>query len=327
MTSACTVHILYENPAWLPPLLEALEAENLPHVLHEVWRGTIDISSEPEPGIYLNRMSPSSHTRGHLESVDYMVELLAWLEHHGRRVINGSRAFAMEISKLRQHLALERHGILSPRTVLTVGREALLSAADTFEGTFITKHNQGGKGLGIRMFDSKRDLKAYVDTDAFDAGPRGQVLLQQYIEPREPFITRVELVGGKFLFALRSDTSQGFELCPSDACQVGAPDVCPADGGAKFAVAPITADDPLVAKYIALCEAEQIEVAGIEFVEDADGRRYTYDINGTTNYNSAVCEQAGVDGMREIARYIHRLVQPIAKVRRPVRLQQAAQLD
>ena len=59
-------------------------------------------------------------------------------------------------------------------------------------------------------------------------------------------------------------------------------------------------------QYLALCQAERIEVAGIEFVEDAEGRRYTYDINANTNYNSALGKQVGVDGMLELARYLER---------------------
>ena len=110
------------------------------------------------------------------------------------------------------------------------------------------------------------------------------MILQQYIKSPEPFITRVEVVGKQFVLAMRSSTSDGFELCPSDACQLGGqsnPDVCPAEGPAsKFSTSPLTADDPLVAKYIAMCEGEGLDLAGIEFVEDADGNRYTYDING-----------------------------------------------
>jgi hypothetical protein len=51
-------------------------------------------------------------------------------------------------------------------------------------------------------------------------------------------------------------------------------------------------------------KAEGLEVAGIEFVEDRQGRRYTYDINGTTNYNSGVGREVGIDGMRALARYL-----------------------
>lgn len=313
MTSA-DVHILYENPDWLPGLRSGLEAEGLRYRLIEVHHGKLDPGAAPEPGVYVNRMSPSSHTRGHEESVGLTIEWLAYLEHYGRRVVNGSRAFGLEISKLRQDLALRRHGIRTPRTVLAVGRAELLSLARDFDGSFITKHNQGGKGLGISLFRDARELEAHLDSGSFDPGPRGQVLLQQYISPKEPFITRVEIVDGRFLYALRSDTRDGFELCPDDGCALpsAAPDVCPADGGAKFTPSPLTAEDELVKSYLRLCAAEGIDVAGIEFVEDAEGRRYTYDINGTTNYNSAVGAQLGVDGMREIARFVGRLLRQAA---------------
>jgi hypothetical protein len=134
------------------------------------------------------------------------------------------------------------------------------------------------------------------------------MLIQQYIEAAEPFITRVELVGDRFLFAMRSDTEGGFELCPADACQVppANPDVCPIDGGAKFQASPLRADDPLVRSYLRMMKSEGLDVAGIEFVEDAAGNRFTYDINGTTNYNSALGREVGVDGMLMLARLIRR---------------------
>ena len=307
-----TVHILYENPAWLPPLQAALEAEGFPYRCVEVWRGVIDARTEPPEGIYLNRMSPSSHTRGHHESVALMREWLLWLEAWDRRIINGSRALELEVSKLQQDLVLNRYGIRTPRTVLAVGRDEILNAAKTFEGPFITKHNQGGKGLGIRLFESTEKLAKHLDSAEFEAGPNGQVVLQEYVRSPQPFITRIEIVGGRFLFSMRSSTISGFELCPSDACHptVAESNVCPADGSALFSRSPVTADDPLVRQYLELCRGEGIEVAGIEFVEDAEGRRYTYDINGNSNYNGVFGREIGIDGMREVSRYLKNVVVP-----------------
>jgi glutathione synthase/RimK-type ligase-like ATP-grasp enzyme len=74
-------------------------------------------------------MSPSSHTRGHRESVDYTRELLVWLESHGRRVINGSRALALEISKVRQYEALRQAGLRTPHTVAVAGGPQTLKEA------------------------------------------------------------------------------------------------------------------------------------------------------------------------------------------------------
>lgn len=313
MSKLPTIHVLYENPAWLPPLCQALEAEGLPLRLHEIWHGVVDPACPPEAGIWLNRVSPSSHTRGHGESVALMREVLAWLEDHGRRVVNGSRAFEIEVSKLRQDSVLRRHGIRTPRTVLAVGRERALEAARSFERPFLTKHNQGGKGLGIRLCRTAAELAAHLDDPAFEPAPNGQIVLQEYVEAPEPFVTRVELVGGRFLFAMKSSTVGGFELCPSDACQAERrpePDVCPADGSATFSPSPLGPGDPLVRQYEQLCAAEGIEIAGIEFVEDGEGLRYTYDINANTNYNAALGQRIGVDGMREVARWLrHRASQ------------------
>jgi hypothetical protein len=308
--------VLYENPDWLPPLVAGLESEGFDVDLIDVASGSIDPSSAPQDGIWLNRISPSSHTRGHQHTVQLTREFLFWLESHGRRTLNGLDAFELEMSKLRQDLVLRRHGILTPKTLLGVGHDQLRAIARRFDGPFITKHNQGGKGLGIELFRSHVAFDDHLASGAFDAGPDGKVVLQRYIEPAEPFITRVELVGGEFLYAMRSTTDQGFELCPSDACQLQA-DNCPADGsmpttvaGSEFAPSPLTADDPLVRQLEAMCRSERLEMAGIEFVEDSEGNRYTYDINGTTNDSGVLGERIGVDGMREVARYLRTVVVP-----------------
>ena len=308
-----TINILYENPGWIPPLQDALEREGFRVRLVHVNEGSIDPSSPPPDGIWINRISPSSHTRGHVHTVELARQLLFWLESSGRRVINGLSAFELEMSKLRQDLVLRRHGIRTPRTVLAVGRKHLLRAAATFDGPFITKHDQGGKGLGIRLFHDPHDLAAHLDGEGFDAGPGARMILQEYISAPEPFITRVEIVGGRFLFAMRSSTADGFELCPSDVCN---PMPAQKTGAAGlFGPSPITANDPLVQQYIRLCDKEGIEIAGIEFVEDALGHRYTYDINGTTNYNQALGARIGVDGMREVARYVRGVAADDARLR------------
>jgi glutathione synthase/RimK-type ligase-like ATP-grasp enzyme len=313
MSHLPTIHVLYENPNWLPPLLDGLTSEGFDSVrLVELTEGLIDPLQAPPEGIWINRISPSSHTRGHASTIELGREVLFWLQVHGRRVINGLDAFELEVSKLRQDLVLNRWGIRTPRTVLALGRDAILQAAVTFDGPFITKHNQGGKGLGIHLFQSVDALAEWLDDPAFDAGPGGKIILQEFIEAPEPYITRVEIVGGRFVLAMRSNTEQGFQLCPSDACQVQSnPDVCPADGGgSKFSPSALTEQDAIVQQYIAMCQGEGIDVAGIEFIEDARGNKYTYDINGTTNYSGALGKRIGIDGMREFARYLRSVVVP-----------------
>ena len=65
---------------------------------------------------------------------------------------------------------------------------------------------------------------------------------------------------------------------------------------------------PLVQKYLRMIQSEGIDLAGIEYVEGANGVRYTYDINGTTNYNNQLGAQIGVFGMTEVAKFIKKEV-------------------
>jgi hypothetical protein len=296
-----TVHVLYENPDWLPPLVRALEVRGLPHRTWFLEGGEIDLAAVPPEGVYVNRMSPSAHTRGHQGGVAFLREYLPVLEHHGRRVINGSAAFALEVSKVRQDITLRAAGILTPHTVAVIGTAGLLEAARKLGTPFLTKHNQGGKGLGVKLFRELGAFEAFLASGELPEPPDGVTLLQRYIQPPEPFITRVEIVGGQFQYALRSSTAEGFELCPADTCAVEEGAFCPV-GPAKFTLRPeITERDPLVQKYLAYCEQHGLDVAGIEFVEDAQGNRYTYDVNANSNYNQAVEVEHGLDGMGAIA--------------------------
>ncbi|WP_354470917.1 ATP-grasp domain-containing protein [Lysinibacillus parviboronicapiens] len=123
---------------------------------------------------------------------------------------------------MHQYTALEVAGIQTPKTVATVGKNQLVAAAEKIGTTsFITKHNRAGKGLGVQLFHSVEALEAYAHSSTFESPVDGITLVQQYIKAPEPYITRCEFVGGKFLYAVRVDTSDGFELCPAEACQIG----------------------------------------------------------------------------------------------------------
>ena len=99
-----------------------------------------------------------------------------------------------------------------------------------------------------------------------------------------------------------------FELCRR-ACQASASIPTSAcDGAATFSASPLGPDDALVRQYQAFCAAERIDIAGIELVEDAEGNRYTYDVNANTNYNATLGKQLGIDGMAEVARWLAREV-------------------
>ena len=300
------IHVIHENAVWLEPLAEALDRQVLPWRDWFLDRGVFDLSRPPPAGIFYNRMSASSHTRDHRYAAELTAAVLAWLERHGRRVINGSRALDLEISKARQYAALEVAGIHTPDTVLVAGKDLLVATAKQHfaAGAFILKPNRGGKGLGVRLFYTVDALRSYIAGLDYEPPVDGLHLLQEYVRAPVPLITRAEFIGGRFLYAVEVDTSEGFELCPADACAVGDA-ACPATEGARAKFTIIgDIDAGLKRRYEAFLAANDIDVAGIEFVADSAGAVFTYDVNTNTNYNPEAEERAGRSAMATLAGYL-----------------------
>jgi hypothetical protein len=205
--------------------------------------------------------------------------VLAWLVRHGRRVVNGPGALDLEISKARQYAALEAAGVAVPRTVLVAGSGQLASAARAHfaAGSFILKPNGGGKGLGVRLFDRRTRCRP-ISTARNTSRPwMACICCRNTCRASEPVITRAEFVGGRFLYAVEVDTTDGFELCPADAC--AAPLARP-----KFRI--VAGIDPgLRARLETFLADAGVEVAGLELITDAHGRTLAYDVNTNTNYN------------------------------------------
>ncbi|MBM7840992.1 hypothetical protein JOC54_004291 [Alkalihalobacillus xiaoxiensis] len=304
------VYVIHENQEWTAPLFARLDELHIPYEDWHLENGQFNLSSVPPEGVFYNRMSASSHTRNHRFAPELASAVLAWLERYNRVVVNDSRALRLELNKAVQAMQLETFNIKTPKTIVTVGKEQLIEASQSFAGSpFITKHNRAGKGLGVQLFQNPEALKAYAEGTEFEEPIDGITLLQQYIEAPEPFITRCEFVGGKFIYAVRVNTSEGFELCPADACSIE--DMyCPVgeEPSAKFTIDP-TFNDPVLVNYEALLAANGIQIAGIECIRAKDGQLYTYDINTNTNYNSEAEEKANQFGMLEIATYLGSLLQ------------------
>lgn len=302
--------VIHENPAWIGAFADAFDKRGLSWREWLTDQGKVDFGSAPPEGVFYNRMSASSHTRDHRYAPEFTLAVLHWLERHGRRVVNGSRALDLEISKARQYARLELAGIRVPRTVIVAGKDNILNAAENAfgNGPVILKPNRGGKGLGVQLFLSQAGLASYLDSDLYEPPVDDIHLLQDYIKAPEPFITRAEFVGGRFLYAVRVDTSEGFELCPADACNIGDA-FCPvgADPRPKFEIIE-TIDTGLKAKYERFLSDNGIEIAGIEFISGSDCEILTYDVNTNTNYNPAAKAVSGHSATLAVADFLGSLV-------------------
>jgi hypothetical protein len=297
------VHVLHENPDWFAPVGAALDAAGVPYEQWLLSEGAVDLSEVPPAGVFWSRMSASSHTRGHPHAKDHTRGVLSWLEAHGRRVVNGRRVLELEMSKVDQIAALSAAGFDVPRTVAIAGAAGLAATARGLPAPFIAKHNQGGKGLGVRLFGSHDEFDDYLGSPGYERPVDGITLLQEYLRAAEPVITRVEIVGAEFIYAIRADTALGgFQLCPADACAVQE------EPARNLFTLRKDFDHPITGRYLDFARRHGVEIAGFEFIETADGRLVTYDINTTTNYNAGIEAIAPRPAQRAVATYLGRLL-------------------
>lgn len=301
------IYVIHENSEWTVHLTKRLEELNLPYEELFLDKGLVDLTTEPPKGIYYNRISASSHTRNHRFAPELTAAYIAWLEQHGRTVFNGTRALQLEISKVAQQTALEKQGIQTPKTIAAAGKDQIIKAAKKMNGkSFITKHNRAGKGLGVQLFHTVEALEKYVTSENFEDPIDGITLIQEFITSADQSIVRCEFIGGKFLYAVRVDTSEGFELCPADACQIGQ------EQRPMFEILK-NFQHPVLQKYETFLAENEITFAGIEFITDKDGEIYTYDVNTNTNYNSDAEEAARTYAMLEMAKYLGNQLQVTTK--------------
>lgn len=313
-TRACPIAIYYEHPHWFGPLFTELERRDTPHARLHADQHRFDPAERPPYALVFNRMSPSAWLRGHGHAVFYTHHFLGHLERHGVRVINGSRAFTAETSKALQLSLLDRLGLPYPRARVIHRASEAPDAAAGLRFPIVVKPNVGGSGAGIRRFDTARDLaEAASDGGAgLELGPDGTALVQEFIPAEEGRITRVEVLGGRFLYAIRVYSSgDTFNLCPADVCQTtdGAEltrSACPVDAPRNGLRVEGYAPPPeVVADVERIAASSGIEVGGIEYVIDSrDGRLYYYDINALSNFVADAPRVVGFDPVARLADFL-----------------------
>jgi hypothetical protein len=302
-----TIYVLHENDEWMAPFRQAFSNIGLTFVEWHMHHVELDLQQPPPQGVFYNRMSASSHTRGHRSAPEYTLAVLCWLESHQRKVVNGSRALDLEISKLRQYQALRVAGVLVPTTQVARTPTELIHLASHQQEPFIIKPNRGGKGLGVQLVDSITALRTLIKKDQLAHSLDGLYLVQQFINNPLAYITRCEFIGGKLIYAVKVNTDRGFELCPADSCNTNLLN-CPSTNSTdQFSIINGFRDDTLIDQYQSFLQANHIDIAGIEFVTDEQGKTWTYDVNTNTNYNKAAESLTHLCATEEIAHYLSSL--------------------
>ena len=178
----------------------------------------------------------------------------------------------------------------------------------------LLQFSTSGSGAGILRFDTPAQLAAAAATGGLELGPDHTALVQQFIPSEEGRITRVEVLGGRFLYAIRVYSSgETFNLCPADVCQTteGAELVrtaCPVDAPKNgLRVEGYEPPAQIVGDVERIAAACGIEVGGIEYaIDERDGRLYYYDVNALSNFVADAPRVVGFDPFARLADYLER---------------------
>lgn len=308
------IAIYHEHPDWFRPLFAELERRGAPFVPIDARAHRFDPGRDDSQdcALFFNRMSPSAYLRGGAGIIFYTHALLGHLERRGVRVINGADAFRFETSKALQLDLLGSLGLPYPKARVISHPSQAVAAADGLRYPVVVKANIGGSGAGIVRFDSAEALEAAIAADSIDLGIDGTALVQEFVPARDGHITRVETLGGKYLYAINVYLSgESFNLCPADICQTtdGAELVrtaCPADlPKSGLRVEQAHPSPEVIAAVERIAQAARLDVGGIELmVDDRDGATLYYDINALSNFVADASRVIGFDPHARLADFL-----------------------
>jgi len=301
--------ILFEHPEWQKPLFSALDRRDVRYRSFDLKAATFDPDALPAAPLYFNQASPSAYVRGNTRAVPLALSLMRSLELGGARVLNGSRAFSLEISKSAQAALMQGLGIVHPRTLVFNDVE---TAIERWEGEWpvLLKPEQGGSGARMYLLQSPEELRRLLKERPELWAPDNLLLLQEHydVDPARG-IVRMEFLGGELLYAMRVISHGAFNLCPSEACNPVSEEArceIPAAKPVKpvefhpYSEVPRSA----VAQGQAIMSAGGLDVGGIEYLEAAHGRQVFYDVNANSNLRAPIGRAFGFDPFERVVDFL-----------------------
>ena len=216
----------------------------------------------------------------------------------------------MEISKAYQLTLLESLGLPYPRAASSITRRRRRPPPKGYvPGRGEAEHRRQRRRH--RRFDTPAALERACQ-HGLDLGIDQTSLVQEYVTPADGRIVRVEVLDGKFLYAIRIyTTGDTFNLCPADVCRDvdGAELVrgaCPADAPKNsLRVEAHTPPPDIIEAVERIMKASGIEIGGVEYMIDTrDGRPYFYDINALSNFIADAPRVVGFDPFARLADWL-----------------------
>jgi hypothetical protein len=286
------VGVLYEHPQWFVPLFAELERRGIPYEPIHADSLVFDPGElEPRHSLVVNRMSPSAWTRGHERALFSTLHYLDYLERTGTPVLNGRDAYLVELSKVRQLSLLASLGVEHPRTRVIDDPARAVEAARGLEFPVLVKPNVGGSGAGISSYSSLDEL-----ADArVGLGVDGMALVQEQLPAEGDAIVRIEILDGRFLYAIRLLLMPGsFNLCPADYCEL--PGVADGVSGRGLPIEGFEPPGDTIDNALRIVEAAGLDLGGVEYLVNArTGKPTFYDVNALSNFVANAPDVIGFD--------------------------------
>ncbi len=293
------IAIYYEQPNWFKPLFAELDRRGTSYVALNAVEHTWSPADHPEEqySLVFNRMSPSAWNRDHGDQIFYTLGFLEHCEARGLKVLNGFKAFRSELSKAGQLTLMDTLGIPYPKARVIHRAAQAPTASEGLRFPIVVKPNIGGSGAGVKRFDHISQLEAAArlpasDPDALALGLDSTALVQEFIPARDAHIVRVEVLNGKFLYAIKVHiTGETFDLCPADICRTTSGvdlnrAACAIDAPKSgITVEGYTPPPEAIADVELIMKHSGIDIGGVEYItDDRDGQRFYYDTNALSNF-------------------------------------------
>lgn len=250
--------VVYEHPEWFEPLFAALDRHGVSYVKVPLAGHGFDPAGSPAPArVVFSRVAMSSFLRDPEHPIFYAQSLFDHWQGQGTRVVNAS-ALTIDTSKARQMSLIARLGLKGPATRVAHRQADIPAAAEGLRFPVLVKADIGGAGAGITRYESPESLAGAAGEKWCPVGVNGISLIQEYAPRRGGKITRVETLGGKYLYAIDIESpGDAFDLCPADACLVR-------PGAPTLTMTKATPPDAVIAAVERLAVASEIEVGGVE---------------------------------------------------------------
>ncbi len=309
------IGIYFEHPDWYRPLFAELDRRGVSYERIAIGDHFYDVSeTRPAYSLVFNRMSPSAYLRGGESAIFYTGGYVEHLERLGVRVINASKVYGYEINKARQLTLLRSLGLDFPRARVIHDPTRAPLAAEGLRFPVVVKANIGGSGAGITRYDTPTDLRDAAMSGRIALGVDHTALVQEYVTPGSGRITRVETLGGKFLYAIHVYTNgDSFNLCPADICRTTggvelARSACPVDAPKSgLTVEAYTPPPAVIAAVERIAAATGMDVGGVEYMTDErDGSVLYYDVNALSNFVADARNVIGFDPHERLVDFLMR---------------------